>query len=131
VVQAIVCAHERRTNCNVAYRTGHVPKRLSRDLVRCVARVVQEALNNSYRHSGATEQSVCLSGDDSVLHFSIEDTGRGMSTDKPANVGHFAGLGMPGMASRVEALGGTFAVKSVPGSGTQIKCSLPIKAIRG
>ena len=67
VVQSIVYAHEGRTNCNVAYRAENVPKRLSRDIVRCVARVVQEALNNSYRHSGAMEQSVCLSGDDSVL----------------------------------------------------------------
>jgi signal transduction histidine kinase len=126
VVQSIVCAHEGRTNCNVAYRTENLPKRLSRDVVRCVARVVQEALNNSYRHSGATEQSVCISGDDGVLLLSIGDTGRGMSTDKPANFGHFTGLGMPGMASRVEALGGVFAVRSVPGAGTEIICSIPM-----
>ena len=131
VVQSIVCAHEGRTNCNVAYRTENVPKRLSRDIVRCVARVVQEALNNSYRHSGAMEQSVCLSGDDSVLHLAIGDTGRGMSAEKPTNRGRLAGLGIPGMASRVEALGGTFAVRSVPGSGTEVMCSIPMQCIGG
>jgi signal transduction histidine kinase len=127
VVQSIICAHEGRTNCNVSYCTVNVPKRLTRDIVRCVARVVQEALNNSYRHSGATDQSVCLSCDAGMLLLSIGDTGRGMSTDKPANLGHFAGLGMPGMASRVEALGGAFAVRSVPGLGTEIKCSIPMQ----
>jgi signal transduction histidine kinase len=131
VVQSIVCAHEGRTNCNVAYRTESVPKRLSRDIVRCVARVVQEALNNSYKHSGTMEQNVCLSGDDNVLHLSIGDTGRGMPADKPANRGHLAGLGIPGMASRVGALGGTFAVRSDPGSGTEVLCSIPIECFGG
>jgi signal transduction histidine kinase len=131
VVQSIVCAHEGRTNCNVAYRTENVPKRLSRDIVRCVARVVQEALNNSYRHSSAMEQSVCLSGDDSVLRLYIGDNGRGMPVEKPANRGHLAGLGIPGMASRVEALGGTFAIRSVPGSGTEVMCSISLQCIGG
>ena len=131
VVQSIVYAHEGRTNCNVVYRAENIPKRLSRDIVRCVARVVQEALNNSYRHSSAMEQSVCLSGDDSVLHLSIADTGRGIPAEKPANRGNVAGLGIPGMASRVEALCGTFAVRSVPGSGTEVMCNIPLQCIGG
>jgi signal transduction histidine kinase len=131
VVESIVCAHEDRTNCNVAYRAENVPKRLSRDIIRCVGRVVQEALNNSYRHSGAMEQSVCLSGYDGMLHLSIGDTGGGMSADKAANCGQLAGLGIPGMASRVEALGGTFAVRSIPGSGTAVICCIPLEWIGG
>jgi signal transduction histidine kinase len=131
VVQSIVCAHEGRTNCNVAYCTENVPKRLSRDIVRCVARVVQEALNNAYRHSSAMEQSICLSVDDNVLHLSIGDPGLGMPAGKPANRGHLAGLGIPGMASRVAALGGTFAIRSVPGSGTEVLCSIPLQCIEG
>jgi signal transduction histidine kinase len=131
VVESIVCAHEGRTNCNVAYRAENVPKRLSRDIIRCVGRVVQEALNNSYRHSGAMEQSVCLSGYDGMLHLSIGDTGRGMSADEAANCGQLAGLGIPGMASRVEALGGTFAVRSIPGSGTAVICCIPLEWIGG
>jgi signal transduction histidine kinase len=131
VVQSIVRAHEGRTNCKVAYRAARVPERLPREIVRCVARVVQEALNNSYRHSGAMEQSVCLSGDDSVLHLSIGDTGCGMPAEKPASRSHLAGLGIPGMASRVEALGGTFVLSSVPGSGTEVQCSIPIQCTGG
>jgi signal transduction histidine kinase len=127
VVQLIVRAHEDRTNCKVAYRAENVPEWLPREIVRCVARVVQEALNNSYRHSSATEQSVCLVGDGSVLHLSIGDTGRGLPENKPASRSHRAGLGIPGMASRVEALGGTFAIRSVPGSGTEVICSIPMQ----
>jgi signal transduction histidine kinase len=130
VVQSIVCAHEGRTNCKVAYRTENVPARLPREVVRCVARVVQEALNNSYRHSSAMEQSICLFANDGVLHLSIGDAGRGMSADKPESRSHLSGLGIPGMASRVEALGGTFAISSVPGSGTEVICSIPMQCIR-
>jgi signal transduction histidine kinase len=126
VVQSIICLHEGRTNCRVTCRTENIPKRLPREVVRCVARVIQEALNNSYKHSGAMEQDVCLSGDDGVLHLSIVDAGRGKSADKPGNHSHQVGLGIPGMASRVEALGGTFAIRSVPGSGTEIACRIPM-----
>jgi signal transduction histidine kinase len=126
VVHSMVCAHEGRTNCKVAYRAENVPQQLSRETVRCVARVVQEALNNSYRHSSATEQSVSLFGDNGVLHLSIADRGRGMTADKPASPGHLAGLGIPGMTSRVEALGGTFAIRSIPGSGTEVICRIPM-----
>jgi signal transduction histidine kinase len=131
VVQSIVGAHEGRTNCKVAYRAANVPKRLPREIIRCVGRVVQEALNNSYKHSGTTEQSVCLLGNDRVLNLSIMDTGSGMPTDKPASRSHLAGLGIPGMASRVEALGGTFVLSSVPGLGTEVQCSIPIQCIGG
>ena len=124
-VQSIICLHEGRTNCKVAYQTENIPIRLPREIVRCIARVVQEALNNSFRHSGAVEQSVCLSGVGSALLLSIGDTGRGMSANTPQNPGRPAGLGIPGMASRVESLGGTFAFKSAPGTGTKIVCTIP------
>jgi signal transduction histidine kinase len=130
VVRSIVLAHESRTNCRVAYRTENVPKRLSQDIVRNIARVVQEALNNSYKHSSATEQSVHLFQDHDVLHLSISDTGRGMAADKLANRSPLSGLGIPGMASRIEALGGSFAISSIPGSGTEVICGIPIQCSR-
>jgi signal transduction histidine kinase len=130
IVQSIILAHERRTNCKVAYRAQNVPNGLSQEVVRCIARVVQEALSNSYRHSGATEQSVHLLEEHGVLHLSIGDTGCGMSADKFANRSPLSGLGIPGMASRVEALGGAFAISSVLGSGTEVICSIPIKCPR-
>jgi signal transduction histidine kinase len=126
VVQSIVRAHEGRTNCKVTYRAENLPQRLSPDIVRCVARVVQEALNNSYKHSSVTEQSVCLVSDKSVLHLSIADRGHGIPAEKPATGSHLAGLGIPGMASRVEALGGTFSIRSIPGSGTEVICHIPM-----
>jgi signal transduction histidine kinase len=130
IVQSIVFAHESRTNCKVAYRTNNAPKGLSQNIVRCIARVVQEALNNSYKHSSAMEQSVLLFEDHGVLHLSIGDTGRGMPGDKLANRSPLSGLGIPGMASRVEALGGSFAIRSVPGMGTEVVCGIPIQCSR-
>jgi signal transduction histidine kinase len=126
VVRRVVSAHEGRTNCKVSYCATNVPERLPREIVRCIARVVQEALNNAYRHSGVMDQSICLVVNDGALHLSIRDMGRGMRADRAVNQGDFAGLGIPGMASRVESVGGTFTVKSEEGSGTMVICTIPL-----
>lgn len=106
VVRSVVCAHEGRTGCKVAYGAMNVPERLPREIVRCIARVVQEALNNAYRHSGTMDQCVSLFADDLALHVSISDAGSGMRTDEPASRINPNGLGILGMASRVESVGG-------------------------
>jgi signal transduction histidine kinase len=129
VVRSVICAHEGRTGCKVAYRATNVPERLPREIVRCCVRVVQEALNNAYRHSGVTDQSVFLFADGLALHLSISDAGSGMRTDKPASqshLTHLTGLGILGMASRVEAVGGTFTVRSKEASGTEVMCTIPL-----
>jgi signal transduction histidine kinase len=126
VVRSVVCAHEGRTGCKVAYRATNVPERLPREIVRCIARVVQEALNNAYRHSGVMDQCVSLFADDLALHLSISDSGSGMRTDKPATQSHPTGLGILGMASRVESVGGTFGLRSDEGLGTEVICAIPL-----
>ena len=96
-----------------------------------IYRVVQEALTNVFRHSGATHVSVtlerlpksisnALQGD--TTRVRVEDNGDGLPSD------HKFGLGLIGMRERVMALGGTMTVEStdkgltvyavIPGSAT-------------
>jgi signal transduction histidine kinase len=131
VVQSVICAHERRTNCIVALQATNVPDWLPREIVRCIGRVVQEALNNAYKHSGAERQRVSLSSDDRTLTLSISDSGRGMPLEKSSRKRHGTGLGLLGMASRVESVGGSFTVRSEEGSGTEVICTIPIARIHG
>ena len=78
----------------------------------CIFRVVQEALNNSVKHSNAGEVRVVIHRDGDALSISVEDDGVGFDPS------HNKGLGLLGMMERVSGLGGQLHIKSQPGHGT-------------
>ena len=86
----------------------------------CIYRVVQEALQNSARHSGASRVRIGLQKAPKNVCLHVEDDGRGFA------VGRTRGLGLLGMEERVAQLGGRFRVESAPGRGTTVRAELPI-----
>ena len=101
----------------------NVPSALAHDLTLCVFRVVQEALQNALKYSRARAVSVQLSGHAQRLAVTIADDGVGF--DVGAAWGK--GLGLISMVERIEALGGTLAIRSQPGAGTQLDVVLPLR----
>jgi signal transduction histidine kinase len=123
VIGKVVDAHERRTNSVVALSVSDVPKQLPIDTIRCVGRVVQEALNNSFKHAGAADQAVSIIVADHTLILSIRDGGSGIADTNS----HFTEkLGLRSMKYRVEAVGGVFELKSQRGRGTEVRCKIPL-----
>jgi signal transduction histidine kinase len=123
VIGKVVDAHERRTNSVVALSVSDVPKQLPIDTIRCVGRVVQEALNNSFKHAGAADQAVSIIVADHTLILSIRDCGSGIADTNS----HFTEkLGLRSMKYRVEAVGGVFELKSQRGKGTEVRCKIPL-----
>lgn len=100
--------------------------RLSSDLETVVFRMVQEALTNVARHSGATTAFVTVSADDSALQVEIADRGRGC--DAAAAVARRDSLGLAGMAERVRLAGGRFELFSAPGQGTRLHAEFALAA---
>ena len=94
--------------------SGQVPL----DVGLCLFRVLEEAVSNAARHSGATQVSVTLEGGDGDLVLRVSDAGRGfdLAEERTTN-----GLGLASMRLRVRALGGTLNVASSPGGGTIIE----------
>jgi signal transduction histidine kinase len=83
-------------------------------------RVVQEALNNVKKHSGANMIEVKFESTAELVKIIIRDNGRGFT---PGTVNRQHGLTV--MKERAEGLGGTFEVISSPGRGTTIEVILP------
>lgn len=83
-------------------------------------RIVQEALANVARHSGARHCQVELACGDS-LYLAIRDDGTGLPP------GYRPGLGLASMQERAAELGGRCQVKAAPGGGTQVLATLPIQ----
>jgi len=89
-------------------------------------RLLQEALSNSYRHSGGARPSVKIWQEDACLKAEISDMGSGFVlgfAEKPG------GLGLESMRERVELLQGNFSVKTGPGEGTSVQIAFPIDEI--
>lgn len=84
-------------------------------------RVLQESLANVVRHAQATEVKIALSRSGDLLTLQVQDNGIGMA-GQPAN----RGCGLVGIADRVTAAGGKFAIDSQPGAGTLLSLSIPL-----
>lgn len=96
----------------------------SKDVSTAAFRIVQEALTNIVRHSGAA--SACLTAHhvDGELQLDISDNGKGMDLTRPKQ----QQLGLIGMRERARMLGGSLEVDSAPGRGTRILVRLPMAA---
>jgi signal transduction histidine kinase len=89
-----------------------------------VYRIVQEALANAARHSGAPVAHVWVSARAGLLSVVVADEGGGF--DPAAAVD--PGIGLAGMYERAELLGGHLSIHSAPGRGTRVSLDLPVRA---
>ncbi|MFN0021433.1 MAG: sensor histidine kinase [Pirellulaceae bacterium] len=87
-----------------------------------VLRIVQEALNNVWRHSQANKAEVRVTQTDHELRVGIQDRGVGFD---PAQVKK-SRYGLAGMRERARLFGGTTEIDSSPGQGTRIIVTLPL-----
>jgi signal transduction histidine kinase len=85
-----------------------------------IYRVLQEALNNVSRHSGAQEAWVRLKFQVSALELDVEDRGKGFL----AGAAH-QGIGLVGMRERAELIGGTLELLQPEGGGTVVRLAIP------
>jgi PAS domain S-box-containing protein len=115
---------ELSTGVVVSFNSEGSDKAISGNGKISVYRIVQEALTNVARHSGARSASVDLDITDQSLQVAISDAGSGFV---PAKVRISTGLG--GMRERVEILGGQLSIVSSPGKGTTIKAAIDLMPI--
>jgi signal transduction histidine kinase len=100
---------------------------------RSIYRVLQEALTNIVKHSGAAGgASVSVRREGEKIFFSIEDKGKGFDmTEVAAQHAAERGLGLASMEERISMLGGTLTLWSEPGKGTRISFSIPSQEEEG
>jgi len=103
--------------------------RLSPSAESAVYRIVQEALTNVARHSGAAHAGVVLESRDGYIHLVVEDDGRGFDPERAAApvADRMLGLGIVGMRERTALVGGMMDIESAPGKGTTVFVRFPIR----
>ena len=109
-------------NFRITFTHENVPATIAPDLALCLFRVVQEGVQNALKHSRGGNVSVHLSGHPYGLTLTVVDDGVGFVVDEAWQ----PGFGLLNMGERVEALGGTFNVRSSPHRGTTLEISVPV-----
>ncbi len=118
----------RNTLQNGAERAGyrlemHIAENIDQvteELAHCIFRVTQEAVENTIRHASAKTVQFTLKRSGSQVMLEYVDDGSGFNPQTIA----FDRLGLRGMRERVEMLGGTFKLESMPGKGTSVTVQL-------
>ena len=86
--------------------------------------IIQEALANIVRHSGAKTCQISILLNEN-LHLEIQDQGQGISPN------HHHGVGLRSMRQRAEELGGRFQITTPQIGGTQVIVDLPLRENEG
>jgi PAS domain S-box-containing protein len=107
----------------IGFRHENVPDGLAHDTALAVFRVLQEAITNSLRHSGARHIAGVLRGSPYGVELEVTDTGSGFDVTDARRHG---GLGLISMEERMKLIGGDVEVRSERGGGTTIWAFAPL-----
>ena len=112
----------RQRGVSIIFSAERVFEDVPRRVAICLYRVLQEALQNAVKHSGAATIAVSLGGDADAIEMTIRDHGEGF--DVAGAQGR--GLGLVSMRERLKAVHGRLVILSEPHHGTTISVSVPL-----
>jgi signal transduction histidine kinase len=113
-----------RQGMKIDVHAESVPQDLPKDISLCLFRVLQEALHNAAKHSGARHFEVSLIGSPSGIELTVHDSGIGID---PAEALKGDGLGLKSMSERLKLVSGELFVLSRVGEGTTIRAVVPLR----
>jgi signal transduction histidine kinase len=116
-----------RSGIEVELEVIKIP-RLPRHIETTIFRVLQEALTNIHRHSGAKKAKVSLSYCPSKIMLDVIDHGKGMPQahfDRFQSSGTAGGVGLAGIRERISEISGELQVTS-SSQGTQVRVAVPL-----
>jgi PAS domain S-box-containing protein len=109
----------------IDFKSQDWPGSLPPDISLCLFRVLQEALRNSIKHSGASHIEVKLWGAPDRIHLAISDSGVGFDMNEAKRS---RGLGLVSMEERLKLSNGTISIESEIKRGTTIQASVPLSS---
>ena len=91
-----------------------------------IFRVIQESLTNIFRHAHASQISVIVKNERDRVSIAVEDNGQGFDLQQVLSLER-KGIGIAAMQERIRILGGTLDIWGQEGSGTRIRCNIPVE----
>jgi len=109
----------------IEFSTNGLRRRLPAEVELVLYRVIQEALSNVAKHSGARSVKVSLSRKKNVVTASVRDDGKGFDVEEVTASGQ-ASLGLFGMRERLALVSGWLQIESRVGEGTLVTARVPL-----
>jgi signal transduction histidine kinase len=127
-IRALIETWSTRYRIDVDFEAGQYKAvGISSEIETSLYRVIQEALNNVAKHSGATRVALVLRRTEEQVQAIIEDDGRGFDALVPSQSGNGSGrLGLLGIRERLGIVGGDLKIESAPKRGATLFLRIPI-----
>lgn len=119
------------TDIGLDFRTeGSMTYRLPQKVENNIFRIVQEAINNAIKYSGAVKIEVLLQQNENDLIITVSDQGEGFDEKivEARDINIESGRGFFNMYERTEYVNGSLEIKSAPGEGTTVRLSVPLRS---
>jgi signal transduction histidine kinase len=110
---------------DVQFHADGIPQEMQSEIALCLFRVLQEAVQNSTKHSGATQLEVRLAGGPEEIRLMVRDSGAGFDLQDGARGD---GIGLANMRERLRLVRGDLWIESAPGRGTVMHARVPLVA---
>lgn len=127
-ITLVVLKHCHRTSTTVDFTIAGDLGKVSNSVKLAICRMVQEGLNNAFKHAGGKGQSVTVEARGQFIVLTIRDSGPGLVPRY--KTARWQPLGLAGLRNRIISLGGDLSIDSAPGKGVTMTAHFP-KDIRG
>lgn len=121
-LESYIDEFQERTGIECSLQNKDEDLRLDQDSGMAVFRIVQEALNNVFKHAQASKVNVALRKTAKSIVLQIKDNGKGFLLDDSALEGSY---GLLGVRERAMMAGGLSRIRSEPGKGSRITVCIP------
>jgi signal transduction histidine kinase/ligand-binding sensor domain-containing protein len=125
-IEALVRSASRATNIHFTTNIADIDYSFPEDLRINFYRIVQEAVNNIMKHSGASEAEIRADKTSRGVSLSIRDNGTGFTSEQKSVGPIKGGFGLTGIRERALLLGGVLEIQSQP-SGTSLSIDFDLK----
>jgi signal transduction histidine kinase len=115
----LVRSVSRATNIHFTTNIADIDTSFPEELRINFYRIVQEAINNIMKHSGASDAEIQIEKKSDGISLSIRDNGTGFTSEQKSGIGK-GGFGLTGIRERASLLGGTVNIQSQQGVGTRL-----------
>lgn len=111
-----------RAKAEIDFRSHDLPNHLPLNVSITLFRVLQEALENSAKHSGVRRCEVVLFGESETVHLKVHDSGVGFNPNDTTD-----GLGLTSVQERLKMVKGKMSIDSQPRMGTTLHAFVPLQ----
>ncbi|HMH00176.1 MAG TPA: histidine kinase, partial [Terriglobales bacterium] len=120
---------QRETGISARFVSEMMELNMPQPVCREIARIVQEALVNVRKHSGARQVLVRFSSSDARWNLVIEDNGRGFPFSGRLSQAELEALGKGPLVikERIRLIDGELTIESNPGRGSRLEIGIPQK----